>query len=636
MAESLPMSGHIDPKSFPFLLVDLHRQGATGSLKVEGASHQKALYLRAGRVLFGSSNDPRDQLGAILIESGKITEEQLDDVNKKVGPGNPLAKALADSGIVSQRELSDAARAKVERILSDVLSYTSGSYEFEDGVLPKGAVDLKLSPERLFLAAVRRVGDRGFVLRHLDGLDVVVSLKSELGDKLPEIEGELLGLNQHLDGLATLKDAASRAALDEFEAAKVACGLLFLGLAERNVAPVTVDAGDASPFFVPADAGTELNFGGTSAGQAAGSSLAISVDDAPKSSEPEKPADVDSTMMLGSLPNFSLPSMPSPPAPAADPPAKPTPAGNNTAPLKIIPPPPRPAAERTRPPSKPSKEDLAALDELLGKRSPEGPLTPLQKPTEEWKPSFLPPQPARGGRKQKTGGGRNTVLFGLIGALVVAAGAGAWVAWENRAPQPVNVAANPRPSPSAPASAAATIPSATPSAAASVAPATPSPATTPPLSTAKPSPPPSSPPSPVTASTTPSAKPTAPPTTQPKAGSGKPATLSLAESGSLLRRGQFDEAARGFQTHLKDAKATHSVQVLLACSTETMEKVVKSVQAEDLFIVPINYRGKSCYRVGWGLYDSEAKAKAGMRAVPAYFTAENNRPKVVTLAEMLR
>jgi hypothetical protein len=276
------------------------------------------------------------------------------------------------------------------------------------------------------------------------------------------------------------------------------------------------------------------------------------------------------------------------------------------------------------------------LDELLGKRSPEGPLTPLQKPTEEWKPSFLPPQPARGGRKQKTGGGRNTVLFGLIGALVVAAGAGAWVAWENRAPQPVNVAANPRPSPSAPASAAATIPSATPSAAASVAPATPSPATTPPLSTAKPSPPPSSPPSPVTASTTPSAKPTAPPTTQPKAGSGKPATLSLAESGSLLRRGQFDEAARGFQTHLKDAKATHSVQVLLACSTETMEKVVKSVQAEDLFIVPINYRGKSCYRVGWGLYDSEAKAKAGMRAVPAYFTAENNRPKVVTLAEMLR
>ena len=155
--------------AFPFLLVDLHRHGATGSLKVEGPSYQKALYFRAGRILFGSSNDPRDQLGAILIESGKITPEQLEDVNSKVGPGNPLAKVLAETGFVNQRELSEAARAKVERILSDVIAYTAGSFEFEDGVLPKGAVDLKLSTERVVLAAVRRVTDRNFVLRHIDG-----------------------------------------------------------------------------------------------------------------------------------------------------------------------------------------------------------------------------------------------------------------------------------------------------------------------------------------------------------------------------------------------------------------------------------------------------------------------------------
>ena len=169
MADAFPISGSIDPKAFPYLLMDLHRNGATGSLKVEGPSYQKALYFRTGRVLFGSSNDPRDQLGAILIETGKISPEQLEDVQAKVGPGNPLAKALADTGYVSQRELSDAARAKVETILSDVIAYTSGNFEFEDGVLPKGAIDLKLSTERLVLASVRRIADRNFVLRHLVG-----------------------------------------------------------------------------------------------------------------------------------------------------------------------------------------------------------------------------------------------------------------------------------------------------------------------------------------------------------------------------------------------------------------------------------------------------------------------------------
>ena len=125
MADAFPISGSIDPKAFPFLLMDLHRHGATGSLKVEGPSYQKALYFRGGRILFGSSNDPRDQLGAILIENGKLTPEQLEDVNAKVGTGNPLAKALADSGFVSQRELGEAARAKVERILSDVIAYST-------------------------------------------------------------------------------------------------------------------------------------------------------------------------------------------------------------------------------------------------------------------------------------------------------------------------------------------------------------------------------------------------------------------------------------------------------------------------------------------------------------------------------
>src|SRR5687767_3914153 len=229
----VPASGSIDPSAFPFLLIDLHRHGATGSLKVAGPSYQKALYFRAGRILFGSSNDPRDQLGAILIESGKITPEQLEDVNSKVGPGSPLAKVLTDTGFVNQRELSEAARAKVERILSDVVAYDSGSFEFEDGVLPKGAVDLKLSTERVVVAAVRRVADRNFVLRYIDGMEVVLRGTNDVAVPFAEIETDTSGITHYLDGVRTLKEAASLARLDDFEAAKIACALLFLGAVER-------------------------------------------------------------------------------------------------------------------------------------------------------------------------------------------------------------------------------------------------------------------------------------------------------------------------------------------------------------------------------------------------------------------
>src|SRR5512136_1432779 len=190
MAEAFPVSGNIEPASFPHLLVDLHRHGATGSLKVNGPQHPKHLYFRGGRIVFGSSKDPHDQLGEILIEAGRITREQLDEVNAKIGPGNPLAKVLAESGFVNQRELGDAARVKVERILADVLSWDSGTFEFEDGVLPKGAVDLKLSTEKLLLSAVQRIPDRSFALRHIE-LATVLERVPEGEAALSEVRAEV-------------------------------------------------------------------------------------------------------------------------------------------------------------------------------------------------------------------------------------------------------------------------------------------------------------------------------------------------------------------------------------------------------------------------------------------------------------
>jgi hypothetical protein len=369
--------------------------------------------------------------------------------------------------------------------------------------------------------------------------------------------------------------------------------------------------------------------------------------------EPPPPAsDNDATLVMGEVPSFTLPSLSSPPAP---PPvvAEPQSADSSVPvmpPLKIIAP-PKPA-ERTRPPQKPSKDDLAALDELLGKRSPEGPLTPIQKPAEEWKPSFLPERTTRGRRQQPPPDRRK--LFLGVGAAVVAAalGFGGWVVWSNRA-KGVNQRAAltpPRPSatPVAAPSSAATpgtaaslpaAPSGAPSAAPSVAPsaAASARASAAPTTTTTPAPKPAP-----TAVPTP-AKPVsaAPATPAPKATPSPAAPKTAAASGGLeqaraaLRGGRFDEAARGFQSHLKDNKTGFSVQILVACSTETLQKAVNAVQAGELYVLPVNYRGKDCYRIGWGLYESEAKATSGARAVPDYFRQGGARPKVMPVSELL-
>jgi septal ring-binding cell division protein DamX len=81
--------------------------------------------------------------------------------------------------------------------------------------------------------------------------------------------------------------------------------------------------------------------------------------------------------------------------------------------------------------------------------------------------------------------------------------------------------------------------------------------------------------------------------------------------------------------------STFSIQVLVACAAETVQKAVKNAPDDRLFIVPVSLQGRSCYRVGWGVYGNEAAARSGLSTVPGYFRQGGARPRVVALATLL-
>jgi hypothetical protein len=271
--------------------------------------------------------------------------------------------------------------------------------------------------------------------------------------------------------------------------------------------------------------------------------------------------------------------------------------------------------------SRPSKEDLAALDALLNSRAIEGPLTPLDKPTPSpaprWEPKFGQQQPPRrGGRSDRSAA---PMIVGIIAVVLMLAGAG--IGWyyymgPGATSRPV-AAGNPRP-PVRPTTLAAA-PSTT--LAVPVTAATPnSPATT--LAAATP---------------TPKATPTprATPTPKPASSSGPSESATLTDARNLMKKGNLSQAARSFASHLKASSGTYSVQLLVACSDETVQKAAHAVQDQELYIVPVNYKGRDCYRVCWGLYDNEARANSAVRSVPEYFISGGAKPKVVPTSSLL-
>jgi Domain of unknown function (DUF4388) len=751
MAEAFPVSGNIDPQSFPHLLVDLHRHGATGSLKVNGPVHPKALYFRGGRVLFGSSNDPKDQLGAILIESGRITRDQLDEVNGKVGPGNPLAKVLAESGFVNQRELGEAARMKVERILADVLAWDSGTFEFEDGVLPKGAVDLKLSTEKLLLAAVQRVADRPFALRHLE-LSNVLEPSLEGESALSEIRADVWPVLERIDGRRTLKDAIALTRLDEFEAMKTACAMFFLGIVRKKAgaeASGEVDLAeeaqsgfgqDEGPMYtvplqsvavadLPARGGfASESVAGFVAPESEPAPALASFDVPPQAEqfpevEPDEPPvfTAETTMLPGQAPIFTMadyikraeteakpeermafepkteepspetvyampaPSFSSSPPPSPAPPPEETPEEySSAAPTLIVPEAPSFASEPTgtvyspftplrpsatappntvEPPpppvpsyagygaadsepvgvlpehgfptpapaaSKPRQENLAALDALLNPGAVANRAASERPRQDRFEPQFRPPPRHAAARTAASSTSRLPLIFaGLAGVLL--ATVAAWY-FLLRTPEPQ---ASPQQAPPTTVAAAPTTTLPPPTLAATTAPtlAASTAATPAPVAAATPTAPPPTPvpaiPKPTAAAPTPSPRPAAtpPPAATARTGGDGP---------TLLRQGSFAEAAKSFATSLAPgARGRFSNQLLTACSTDTIAKAVQAVPGDELFILPVMFQGRSCYRLCWGVYDTRPAAEAGRNSVPAYFRQSGTTPRLSPLNELL-
>ncbi len=73
----------------------------------------------------------------------------------------------------------------------------------------------------------------------------------------------------------------------------------------------------------------------------------------------------------------------------------------------------------------------------------------------------------------------------------------------------------------------------------------------------------------------------------------------------------------------------------MACAPENVEKAVGAVAGEALFILPTSYKGKACYRLCWGVYDSRPAAEAALASLPAYFRQGGTAPRVSPLVELL-
>lgn len=203
----------------------------TGKLIVSSGAIRKTVTFRDGQVIFATSSQPHERLGALLARLKMVSPAQIREAVDQVRPGRKIGQILTSSGLVSPSNLYSAMTFLIREIVIGLFELSEGGFLFLEGITTSDDA-LKL-PERtraLLLEGIQRGVDMDRLKRKMPW-----TLRVTPGSKAPPAgfepligrigEGrDLLTLRHFYDG----SDHAFLSAIEEL----LDAGCLFQGRQE--------------------------------------------------------------------------------------------------------------------------------------------------------------------------------------------------------------------------------------------------------------------------------------------------------------------------------------------------------------------------------------------------------------------
>lgn len=103
----------------------------------------------------------------------------------------------------------------------------------------------------------------------------------------------------------------------------------------------------------------------------------------------------------------------------------------------------------------------------------------------------------------------------------------------------------------------------------------------------------------------------------------------------MLRSGNLPAAARAFQSELRPSANKITIAVGLYCNEANVGRIVDSAKSSsELYLLPADLEGRSCYRVIWGLFDTRQAAESAKGSLPEQLRAGD--AAAVAISRILR
>jgi Domain of unknown function (DUF4388)/Carboxypeptidase regulatory-like domain len=390
----VPIQGNLDEAPVADILQLLSLGRKSGCLALTDGTLRGEIYLDGGRVCQATVFNRRDRLGDLLVRSGKLTRQQLDEAiaEHRASGARRVSQILVESGQVARRELEQFVRAGVEEAVYFMFSWQQGSFAFTSSVRPQFQDFLvSIDPEGLLLEGARRVDEWSLIKKKIPSFDLVFRIdRARLNGSAANLTEEQQRIVPLVDGSRDCAAIVEMTGFSDFEVGKALYGLItagFASLVERRAAMRHLDYRELLAYVVK-----EAGFADPERRKAAARHIA----DCATCTARLKSIHVRRTGSAATLPGF-----------ASDAPREHTDAGATTVVTPVVAPPARPASPA--PGSFATTERPRAPAAAPAPLPPAAELTPEAAPPPAEEPEALPERrvhPDRRALERRLGGDR--------------------------------------------------------------------------------------------------------------------------------------------------------------------------------------------------------------------------------------
>lgn len=163
--------------TIPDILRTVNLNKKSGKLTLTRVGNTVDILFKHGTVISAASNSTRNFLGQILISQKRLTENDLTaalDVQHFSADKKKLGAILVEKGLITHEELQETIRQQVEDVISQCLTWENGFFRFDimdpetdDEIDDEIVVDATecpaktgIDPEHLLLEGTRRLDER--------------------------------------------------------------------------------------------------------------------------------------------------------------------------------------------------------------------------------------------------------------------------------------------------------------------------------------------------------------------------------------------------------------------------------------------------------------------------------------------